>query len=143
MPDDGQALPLDRAFVLRPGQDITLISWGAMLNETLQAAEALSQQGIEAEVIDLATIKPIDTNTLVSSVEKTGRCVIVHEAHRSVGVGAEIAAQLQEYAFGELKAPVQRVTGYDTVMPYFQMEAHFIPTVKRIVTSVNQIMEYA
>ena len=143
VPDDGQALPLDRAFIARPGDDITLISWGAMMHETLQAAETLSTQGIQAEVIDLATIKPIDTNTLLTSVEKTGRAVIIHEAHRNAGIGAEIIAQLQEYAFDALQAPIQRVTGYDTVMPYFKLEEHFIPTVDRIIRSATAILEDA
>jgi 2-oxoisovalerate dehydrogenase E1 component beta subunit len=143
VPDNGEALPLDTAFISRAGDDITLISWGAMLSETLKAADTLAEQGISAEVIDVASIKPLDTNTIINSVEKTGRCVIVHEAHRNVGVGAEISAQIMEYAFDALEAPVQRVTGYDTVMPYFKLEDHFLPNPTRIVSAVNQIMEYA
>ncbi len=141
--DDGKALPLDKAFISRAGTDITLISWGAMLTETLQAAQLLAQDGISAEVIDIASIKPLDTNTIISSVEKTGRCVIIHEAHRNVGVGAEISAQIMEDAFDSLEAPVQRVTGFDCVMPYFKMEDHFIPSTKKIVNAVNNVMEYA
>ena len=141
--NNGQALPLDKAFISKVGSDITLISWGAMLTETLQAAEQLEQTGISTEVIDVASIKPLDTNTIISSVEKTGRCVIVHEAHKNVGVGAEICAQIMEYAFDSLEAPVQRVTGFDCVMPYFKLEDHFIPSTKKIVNAVNNIMEYA
>ncbi len=143
VPDNGEALPLDRCFVLREGQDITLVSWGAMLQETQQAADALKNQGISAEIIDLATIKPLDIHTIIASVEKTGRCVIIHEAARTCGVGGEIAAQLNEYAFDCLKAPVQRVTGYDTVMPYYQLEKHYMPCVQRILEAVNTTLEYA
>ena len=141
--DDGKALPLDRAFVIRKGKDVTLISWGAMIHETLQAASALEQSGIQAEVIDLATIKPIDMNTLLDSIEKTQRCVIVHEAAKTCGVGAEIAAQLCEYAFDSLAAPIQRVAGFDTIMPYAKLENAYLPSVKRIIDAVNLTLEYA
>ena len=141
--DDGKALPLDRAFVIREGKDVTLISWGAMIHETLQAASALEQSGIQAEVIDLATIKPIDMNTLLDSIEKTQRCVIVHEAAKTCGVGAEIAAQLCEYAFDSLAAPIQRVAGFDTIMPYAKLENAYLPSVKRIIDAVNLTLEYA
>lgn len=141
VPDNGEALPLDKCFVLRPGNDITLISWGAMLLETQQAADKLASQNISCEVIDLATISPIDIETILRSVEKTGRCVIVHEAARSCGVGAELSAQINEYAFEFLKAPVQRVTGYDSVMPYYKNEDHYMPSVDRILDAVDNIME--
>src|SRR5579862_9104892 len=94
VPDDGQALPLDVCFTLKSGDDVTLVTWGAMVKETLAAAVVLSEHGIEAEVIDVATIKPLDMDTILASVEKTGRCVIVHEAALTCGVGAEIAAQV-------------------------------------------------
>jgi 2-oxoisovalerate dehydrogenase E1 component beta subunit len=142
VPDDGKALPLDKCFILREGSDITLVSWGASTHETLQAADALANEGIQAEVIDVATIKPLDMETILNSVSKTGRCVIIHEAARTCGVGAEIAAQLAEHGLLSLLAPVQRVTGYDTVMPYFKMEKLYIPSVKRILTAVTHIMEY-
>jgi pyruvate dehydrogenase E1 component beta subunit len=141
VPDNGQALPLDTCFVLRPGSDITLISWGAMITETLQAADKLSKLGIESEVIDLATISPIDIETILQSIEKTKRCVIIHEAARSCGVGAEIAAQLSEYAFDLLDAPIQRVTGYDSIMPYYKNEKSYLPSVDRIIDAVDTIME--
>lgn len=141
VPDNGQALPLDTCFVLRPGSDVTLVSWGASIHETLQAASQLATMGIEAEVIDLATISPIDIETILASIEKTKRCVIIHEAARSCGVGAEIAAQLAEYAFDILDAPIQRVTGFDTVMPYLKNEKLYMPTVKRIIDAVDTIME--
>ncbi len=139
--DDGQALPLDVCFQLRDGADVSLVSWGAMLHETLQAAEQLAEQGISADVIDVATIKPLDMETILASVAKTGRCVIVHEAARSGGWGAEIAANLAEKGLMSLFAPVQRVTGYDTIMPFFRLEQHYMPSVERILAAVNKTLE--
>ena len=143
VPDNGEALPLDKCFIVKPGNDVTLITWGAMIKETLEAAEQLESNGISAEIIDLATISPIDMETILTSVEKTGRCVIIHEAPRSGGIGAEIAAQLAEYALDSLQAPIQRVSGYDTVMPYAQLEKYYMPSVARIVKAVQVVMEYA
>jgi 2-oxoisovalerate dehydrogenase E1 component beta subunit len=143
VPDDGKALPLDKCFVLREGSDVTLVTWGASTRETLMAADALAKQEISAEVIDVATIKPLDMETILNSVEKTGRCVIIHEAARTCGLGAEIAAQLAEHGLLSLLAPVQRVTGYDTVMPYLKLEKAYIPTVERILQSVYNVVEYA
>lgn len=141
--DTGEALPLDRSFILREGNDITLISWGSMLHETLLAADKLLQEkGLYAEVIDLATIKPLDINTLLTSVGKTGRCVIIHEAARFCGVGAEIAAQLSEKAFLFLQAPLQRVTGYDVTVPYAQLEKQYLPSVTRIYNVIEQTLEF-
>ena len=141
--DNGEALPLDVCFVLREGSDVTLVSWGAMIHETLSAAEQLSTAGINAEVIDVATIKPLDMNTILESVAKTGRCVIVHEAARTCGVGAEIAAQLAEQGLMSLLAPVERVTGYDTVMPLFNLEQDYMPSVERIIAAVKRTLEDA
>ena len=143
VPDNGEALPLDRCFVLREGSDVTLVSWGASIHETLQAAQQLSHEGIHAEVIDVATIKPLDMVTILNSVEKTGRCVIIHEAARTCGVGAEIAAQLAEYGLLSLTAPIKRVTGYDTVMPYFKMEKYYMPSTEQIVQAAKEVVEYA
>jgi 2-oxoisovalerate dehydrogenase E1 component beta subunit len=143
VPDDGKALPLDKCFILKEGTDITLVTWGASTYEVLQAASALEHQGIAAEVIDVATIKPLDMATILNSVAKTGRCVIVHEAAKTCGVGAEIAAQLAEHGLMSLLAPITRVTGYDTVMPYYKMEKLYIPSVERIMKAVSNIVEYA
>ncbi|MBA2655112.1 MAG: alpha-ketoacid dehydrogenase subunit beta [Gammaproteobacteria bacterium] len=143
VPDDGKALPLDKCFVLREGSDITLVTWGASTHETLLAADALAAEGIEAEVIDVATIKPLDMETILNSVAKTGRCVIIHEAAKSGGIGAEIAAQIAEHGLMYLLAPIQRVTGYDAAMPYFKMEKLYLPSVERIIKAVSNIMEYA
>src|SRR5205807_8033670 len=118
--------------------DVTLISWGAMLKETLTAAETLDADSISAEVIDLATLKPYDEETLLGSVAKTGRCVIVHEAARTGGFGAEIAAAIAERGLTSLLAPVARVTGYDTVIPMARLEQHMMPSVARIVTAARK-----
>jgi pyruvate dehydrogenase E1 component beta subunit len=135
-------LPLDRAFVLREGTDITLVSWGATLTETLAAAETLATDGIESEVIDVATLKPLDTATILGSVERTGRCVIVHEAPLTAGFGAEIAARLAGEGLMHLVAPVERVTGWDTVMPLPRLEGHYMPKTESIVAAARQAMEY-
>jgi 2-oxoisovalerate dehydrogenase E1 component beta subunit len=141
--DTGEALPLDVAFVLRQGRDVTLISWGAMVRETMAAADELAAQGTDAEVIDLATLKPYDEETVLASVTKTGRCVIVHEAARTGGFGAEIAALIAERGLTSLLAPVARVTGYDTVMPLPRLEQRYIPSVSRIVAATRKVCEFA
>lgn len=140
---DGKALPLDVCFKVRDGSDVTLVSWGAMMYETLNVADKLQEIGISADVIDVATIKPLDIATIITSVEKTGRCVIVHEAVRTCGVGADIAAQLAEFCLHSLLAPIKRVTGYDTIMPLFRLENEFIPSEERITKAVLEVMEYA
>lgn len=140
--DDGKALPLDTCFTLREGIDVTLVSWGAMIQETLQAANQLAEKGIICEVIDVASISPLDTLTLECSVVKTGRCIIIHEAARSGGVGAEIAAHLAEHCLLDLKAPIKRVTGFDTIMPYLRNEKYYLPSVDRIIKAVNEVMDF-
>ncbi len=139
--DDGEALPLDVCFTLRAGSDVTLVSWGAMLHETLAAADQLAAEGVMAEVIDVATLKPLDLTTILESVARTGRCVIVHEAARTGGFGAEIAAGLAEHGLYTLLAPVRRVTGYDIVMPLARLEMQYLPSVERIVAAVRQTLE--
>ncbi|HET7588386.1 MAG TPA: alpha-ketoacid dehydrogenase subunit beta [Gammaproteobacteria bacterium] len=141
VPDDGDALPLDTCFVLREGEDVTMVTWGAMVHETLKAAQALAKEGVSCEVIDLATISPIDYETILESVEKTGRLVVVHEAPRNAGVGAEIAAEVAEKAIYSLLAPIQRVTGYDTVMPLFRREMDYLPSTARVVAAVKKTLE--
>jgi pyruvate dehydrogenase E1 component beta subunit len=141
--DDGAALPLDRCFVLREGRDVTLVSWGAMITETLAAAETLAAEGVEAEVIDVATLKPLDMATILASVERTGRCVIVQEAPLSGGVGAEIAAGLADRGLTSLLAPVHRVAGYDTVMPLYRLEDNYMPTEERILRHLRKVLAYA
>jgi pyruvate dehydrogenase E1 component beta subunit len=141
--DDGEALPLDVCFVLRDGSDVTLVTWGSQVKETLEAAEALAKEGISAEVIDIATIKPLDFDTIHESVRKTGRCVIVHEAARTAGFGAEIAAQLAEKAMFDLVAPVERVTGYDTHIPLFRLEMKYLPSVEKILAAARRTLAHS
>lgn len=139
--DNGEALPLDVCFQLRDGKDVTLVTWGAMIHETMQAADQLAAEGINADVIDVATLKPLDMETILTSVTKTGRCVIVHEAARTCAIGSEIAAQLAEKGLMSLFAPVQRVTGYDTIMPLFRLEKQYIPSTERIIAAVKKTLE--
>lgn len=138
--DDGRSLPLDTCFVLRNGKDVTIVTWGAMTRDVLRTAEELSKQNVDAEVIDLASISPIDFDTILESVEKTGRLVIVHESARNCGVGAEIAATIAEQAFYTLETPIKRVTGYDTAVPLAKLEREFIPSVARIMDAVFETM---
>ena len=141
--DDGQRLPLDSCFTLREGQDITLISWGGSVHETLQAAVQLEQRGVSVEVIDVACLKPLDLDTLEASVRKTGRAVIIHEAPRSCGVGAEIAASLYERALLDLQAPILRVTAPDIPPPLYRLEQLYIPAVDDILTACDSTLNYA
>jgi 2-oxoisovalerate dehydrogenase E1 component beta subunit len=139
--DDGAALPLDVCFTLREGDDLTIVTWGAMSADVMKAAEALAQDGISAEVIDLTTISPIDSETILASVAKTGRLVIVHEAARNCGVGAEIAAIVAEHGLYDLVAPIQRVAGFDTIMPLYRLENEYIPSIARIVDAAKSVMK--
>ncbi|MGH8396712.1 MAG: alpha-ketoacid dehydrogenase subunit beta [Gammaproteobacteria bacterium] len=139
--DGGEALPLDTCFVLREGEDVTLVSWGAMIHETLQAATKLAEEGVGCEVIDLATISPIDFETILESVGKTGRLVIIHEAPRNCGVGAEVAATAAEKGIYSLKAPIERVTGYDIPMPLFKLEHDYMPSVERVIKGIRKVLE--
>lgn len=143
VPDDGEALPLDLCFTLREGRDITLVTWGAMVTETMAAAETLSGEwNIDAEVIDVATLTPLDFDTILNSVEKTGRCVIVHEAPRTGGFGGEIAARLAEHALLHLLSPILRVTGYDTVMPTPRTEHRYLITEDRIIDAARRTVSF-
>jgi pyruvate dehydrogenase E1 component beta subunit len=129
------------AAIERAGSDVTLVAYGAMMKETRQAAELLADNGVDAEVIDLRTIVPLDVETIVASVENTGRAVVIHEAPRTAGFGAEIAATIQERALYWLKAPVERVTGWDIVVPLRRAEKHYTPSVDRIVNAAMRAME--
>lgn len=141
--DNGEALPLDVCFTLREGSDVTLVSWGATVYETLAAADALAAEGISCEVLDVATLKPLDMGSILASVARTGRCVIVHEAARTGGLGAEIAAGLAERGLLSLLAPVERVTGYDVVVPLARLEYQYMPSVERIVAAVRKTLKFA
>jgi 2-oxoisovalerate dehydrogenase E1 component beta subunit len=141
--DDGAALPLDVCFTLREGRDLTFVTWGAMTRDVLAAADALAEDGISATVIDVATVKPLDMATILAAVEKTGRCVIVHEAPLTAGFGAEIAARLAEHGLTSLLAPVQRVAGYDTIMPLPRLETHYMPSKARTLAAARRALEFA
>ena len=141
--DDGVGLPLDRSFVVREGRDVTMVTWGAMIREVTAAATTLARDGVEAEIVDVASIKPLDMDTILASVEKTGRCVIVHEAPLSCGFGAEIAARLAERGLLSLLAPPERVTGYDTVMPLPRLEHFYMPNESRILAAARRTLAAA
>jgi pyruvate dehydrogenase E1 component subunit beta len=142
VPETEEVLPLGSPRIVRPGRDVTLIAYGAMLVPTLAAADQLQDQdGMTAEVIDLLTLSPLDDTLLAQSVRRTGRAVIVHEAPRSFGPGAEIVARLMESAFYHLEAPIQRVTGYDIIIPSFSREKSYIPDQERIVRAARKTLE--
>ncbi len=142
VPDDGKGLPLDRCMILRPGRDVTLVSWGAMLTETLGAADRLAAENIDAEVIDVAILKPLDSATILDSLAHTGRLVIVHEAPMTCGFGAEIAARVANRGLNTLLAPVERVAGFDIMMPYPRTESVYMPSVDRVMAAVRRAMAY-
>ncbi|MEE8076581.1 MAG: alpha-ketoacid dehydrogenase subunit beta [Candidatus Binatia bacterium] len=142
VPDEEYSIPLGQARVVVEGNDITLIAWGAMLQPTLQAAEIVQEEGIEPEVIDLRTLYPLDTEAIIASVKKTKRAVVIHEAPRSCGLGAEVIAQINEEALLHLEAPVERVTGFDTVIPLPKMEHHYLPDAKRVVDAIEKVMGF-
>ncbi|QBQ55562.1 alpha-ketoacid dehydrogenase subunit beta [Nitrosococcus wardiae] len=141
VPEEEETFPLGKSRILREGNDLTLISYGAMLHRTLEAAARLSEEeGVEAEVIDLVTIHPLDDKLFTESARKTGRIVIVHEAHRSFGPAGEIMARLIEKSFFYLEAPIQRVTGFDVIVPFFAREQDYLPTVPRILAAAQQAL---
>jgi pyruvate dehydrogenase E1 component beta subunit len=142
VPDGDHRVPFGEARLVREGSDVSLFAYGAMIPPTVEAADSLSQEGISAEVIDLRTLVPLDERAVVASVEKTGRAVIVHEAPRFCGFGAELAAILAEKAFYSLKAPVARVTGYDTPFPY-ALENVYLPGADRIVHAARATVRTA
>ncbi len=141
--DDGTAAPLDRCIVLREGEHVTLVTWGALVGEVLAVADRLAEEGVSAEVIDVATLKPLDMPTILDSVKRTGRCVIVHEATFTGGFGGEIAARLADEGLVHLLAPVRRVTGFDAVVPLYRLEADFFPDEERIYAETRKVLDYA
>jgi pyruvate dehydrogenase E1 component beta subunit len=134
-------VPLGKARVTREGAGLTLIAWGAMWHEAAQAAREAEAEGIDCEVIDLRSLQPLDTETIVTSVKKTGRAVVVHEAPRTCGFGAELAAILQEKCFLHLEAPITRVTGLDTPFPY-TLEMEYLPRAPRILKAIREVSAY-
>ena len=132
----------DGARIVRPGRHVTILSWGAMVDRSLKAAEIAAEDGVEAEVVDLRWLSPIDTATIVESVGRTRRAVVVHEAARTAGLGAEVATRISERLFDTLRAPVQRVTGYDVPTPSGALEDEQIPSVHRILLGMQRVLEY-
>jgi len=142
VPAENYTVPLGQAVVAREGEDVTLIAWGAMVRVCLDAAEVLAREDISAEIVDLRTLNPLDRETMISSVVKTGRAVVVHEAPRTGGFGAEISAQIHEHAMLQLEAPVQRVAGFDVVFPLAHNEKFYLPSRDRIVKAVEKVLAY-
>jgi pyruvate dehydrogenase E1 component beta subunit len=141
VPEEEETLPLGKPEMVQEGKDLTMISYGAMMRPTLEAAAALKEKdGVEAEVIDLLTLSPLDEAILVESVKKTGKAVIVHEAPRSFGPGAEIASRLMEKAFYYLEAPIARVTGFDVIIPLFSKEQAYLPNAQRIMRAARKLL---
>ncbi len=134
--------PLHKAVVRRPGTDVTVVAYGPMLKTALEAAEAAEEEGWSLEVVDLRSLSPIDTDTLVASLQRTGRMVVVHEAAQTLGPAAEIAARMQQEAFYHLEAPILRATGYDTPYPPAMLEEFWLPDVDRILDRVEESLDY-
>ncbi len=141
VPEEAFTVPIGTAAVERSGTDLSIISYGAMMRESRRAADELEAEGVSVELIDVRSLSPFDAETVVGSVAETGRAVVVHEAHRTGGFGAEIVAQIQEKALYSLLAPVQRVTGYDIVVPLRRAEHHYMPSVARIVAAARKTLE--
>ena len=142
VPEQGYTIPLGKAKIARDGKDVTLVSFGAMMRPALEAAQIATQKNIGVEVIDLRSIAPLDIDTINESVKKTGRCVIVHEGPRMCGIGAEISALVTENDLLDLIAPVERVTGFDTVMPLAKNEQYYLPNAQRIVAGIEKVVNY-
>lgn len=141
IPEELYEIPLGQAKIIAEGNDLTVISWGACVHTCNEAMDHFPED-VSVELIDLRTISPLDIDTIVQSVEKTGRCVIVHEAPKTAGFGAEIATIIQEHCFLSLKAPVQRVAGFDTMVPYYKLESQYLPDSKRVEEAVMQCLAY-
>jgi pyruvate dehydrogenase E1 component beta subunit len=140
VPEESFTTPIGVASVERPGTGITLLAWGAMMKETRAAAERLAESGVSAEVLDVRSLVPLDVDAIAASVSRTGRAVVVHEAPRTAGFGAEIVAQIQERCLYQLEAPVARVTGWDTVIPLKRSEHHYVPSTARIVAAAEHVL---
>jgi len=143
VPEKQEPMEIGKALVVQEGERVTLVSWGAMMRPTLRAAAMLHEKrGITPEVIDLVTISPMDGNTIAESVKKTGRCVVVQEAPRSISVSSEIVARINDKAILHLEAPVKRVTGYDVVTPYFGRENYYLPGPESILKAIEETLDF-
>ena len=141
IPEEEYTIPIGQAKVVSEGTDLTVVTWGASVFECLAALDRMPED-VSVELIDLRTIYPFDADAVVESVRKTGRCVVVHEAPKTAGMGAEISSIIQEHCFLHLKSPVQRVAGFDTVMPYYKLELDYLPDATRIAESIQQTLAY-
>ena len=141
IPEGEFTVPIGKARIAREGRDVSILAYGAMLHVAMDAAEAAKKNGVEAEVVDLRTLVPLDIDAILSSVQKTGRVIIVHEAPRTSGFGAEISAQIAERAIEYLKGPILRVTGYDTPFPY-TLEEYYLPSVPKVLKAIEKLMQY-
>jgi pyruvate dehydrogenase E1 component beta subunit len=141
VPEDEYTVPIGKAKVVSEGSDLTVVTWGAPVFQCLQAIDELPED-VSIELIDMRTIYPIDIDTVAQSVEKTGRCVIVQEAPKTCGFGSELSALIQELCFLHLEAPVQRVAGFDTVMPYYKLELDYLPEAPRIESAIKETLAY-
>ncbi len=141
VPEDEYTVPIGKAKIVEEGSDVTVVTWGAMTIQCINAMDSLPED-CSVELIDLRTIYPLDVDTVVQSVKKTGRCVVAHEAPLTAGMGAEIAALVQERCFLHLEAPVQRVTGFDTFMPYYKMELEYLPEAPRVAEAIAACVAY-
>ncbi|MBM4107755.1 MAG: alpha-ketoacid dehydrogenase subunit beta [Phycisphaerae bacterium] len=141
IPEEEYVIPIGQAKVVTEGTDLTLVSWGASVFQCLEALDGLPED-VSVELIDLRTINPLDRDAIVQSVRKTGRCVVVHEAVKTAGMGAEISSIVQESCFLHLSAPVQRVCGFDTMMPYYKLELDYLPDAPRIREAIEQTLAY-
>jgi len=139
VPEDEYTIPIGKARVVTEGEELTIVSWGASVVQCMNAIEA---SGRSIELVDLRTIYPFDMDAVAASVKKTGRCVIVHEAPKTCGFGAEIAARIMEECFLHLEAPVQRVAGFDTIMPYYKLELEYMPDADRVKKAIDEVMAY-
>ncbi len=141
VPEEEETLPIGKSQIVQEGKDVTLISYGAMIRPTLEAASELKEKdGIEAEVIDLLTISPLDDELFTQSVRKTGRALVIHEAPRSFGPGAEVVARLVEKSFFYLQAPIRRITGFDIVIPLFSRERAYLPDARKISEAARETL---
>ncbi len=141
VPEEEETMEIGKSVIAREGKDLTMISYGAMMRPTLAAAEKLAEEdGVQAEVIDLLSLSPLDDTLFTASARKTGRVVIVHEAHRSFGPGAEIASRIMEQSFWMLEAPIKRVTGFDIVVPLFAREQAYLPNPERVLRAARETL---
>jgi pyruvate dehydrogenase E1 component beta subunit len=142
VPEGDYAIPLGKARLVQEGKDVTVVAWGAMVREVSSAAEQLKGDKVDMEIIDLRTISPMDIEMIITSIKKTGRGVIVHEAPKTCGLGAEIIGLINEKALFSLQAPVERVTGFDVPVPLMKSEHYYLPNAKRIVMAVKKAMSF-